>query len=104
MKHATRFSLEEQSSRIVKLFIDSLTSKKERVALLASQLLGEAYEKLLHIILRSEHNCIRFWKSLVELSQSKSERVLNNLAYNLPGILALSAPLYRVDPLCDVYV
>jgi hypothetical protein len=39
----------------------------------------------------------------VELSQSKSERILNNLAYNLPGVLALSAPLYRVDPLCDVY-
>jgi hypothetical protein len=104
LRNATRFSLEEQSSRIVKLFIDSLTSKKERVALLASQLLGEAYEKLLHIILRSEHNCVRFWKSLVELSQSKHERVLNNLAYSLPGVLTLSAPLYRVDPLCDVYV
>ena len=30
--------------------------------------------------------------------------MLNNLAYNLPGVLALSSPLYRVDPLCDVYI
>lgn len=36
LKNATRFSIEEQSSRIVKLFIDSLTSKKEKIALMAS--------------------------------------------------------------------
>lgn len=53
LKNATRFSIEEQSSRIVKLFIDSLTSKKEKIALMASELMGEAYEKLLNIILKN---------------------------------------------------
>jgi hypothetical protein len=104
LKNATRFSIEEQSSRIVKLFIDSLTSKKEKISLMASELMGEAYEKLLNIILKNESNCIRFWKSLIELSQSKNERVINNLAYNLPGILLLSSHLYKVDPVCDVYI
>lgn len=26
------------------------------------------------------------------------------MAYNLPGILLLSSSLYKVDPVCDVYV
>jgi hypothetical protein len=66
--------------------------------------MGESYEKLLNIILKNENNCIRFWKSLIEISQSKNERVINNLAYNLPGILLLSSSLYKVDPVCDVYI
>jgi len=36
LKNATKFSIEEQSSRIVKLFIDSLTSKNEKISLMAS--------------------------------------------------------------------
>lgn len=81
-----------------------MTSKKDKISLMASELMGEAYEKLLNIILKNENNCIRFWKSLIEISQSKNERVINNLAYNLPGILVLSSQLYKVDPICDVYV
>jgi hypothetical protein len=96
LKNATRFSLEEQSSRIVKLFVDSLTSKKEKIALVATHLMGQAYQKLLHVVLRSEHLSVRFWKSLIELSQSKHEQLLHNLVYNLPGLLLLSAPLYKV--------
>lgn len=104
LKNAIKFSIEEQSSRIVKLFIDSLTSKKEKISVMASELMGEAYQKLLNIILKNETNCIRFWKSLIELSQSKNQRILNNLIYNLPGILILAAPLHRVDPICDIYI
>ena len=66
--------------------------------------MGESYQKLLHIILKTEQMCMRFWKSLVELAQSKNETIVRHLSYNLPGILKLSAPLYKVDALCDVYV
>ena len=66
--------------------------------------MGDSYQKLQHVILRSETHCIRFWKSLVELSQSKNERILNNLIYNLPGILSLASPYHKVDPLCDIYI
>ena len=48
--------------------------------------------------------CVRFWRSLVELSQSKNENILNNMVYNLPGILMLAAPYHKVDPLCDIYI
>lgn len=34
--------------------------------------MGEAYQKLQNVILRSEAHCVKFWKSLVELSQSKN--------------------------------
>jgi hypothetical protein len=53
LKNAARFSLEEQGTRIAKLFIDSLTAKRERIAVLATQLLGEAYQKLLPSILKN---------------------------------------------------
>ncbi len=43
LKNITRFSIEEQSSRIVKLFIDSLTSKNERICLMVTELMGEVY-------------------------------------------------------------
>jgi len=66
--------------------------------------MGEVYQKLLNVILKNEDNCVKFWKSLIEVSQSKNEKILNNFIYNLPGILILSAPLYKVDPICDIYV
>jgi hypothetical protein len=56
----------------VKLFIDSLTAKSEKTALVAVEAMGEIYQKLQGVIMQSETNCIRFWKSLVELSQSRS--------------------------------
>lgn len=60
--------------------------------------------QLENVILKSDVNCIRFWKSVVELAQSKDERILQNLVYNLPGILSLASFNYSVDPICDVYV
>jgi hypothetical protein len=65
LKNITRFSIEEQSSRIVKLFIDSLTSKSEKVCLMVTEIMGEVYDKLINIIMKSESNCTRFWRSLV---------------------------------------
>ena len=29
---------------------------------------------------------------------------MNNLIYNLYGILKISAPYHKVDPLCDIYI
>lgn len=103
LRNATRFSLEEQSSRIVKLFIDSLTSKNEKIAMLVTSFMGETYHKLQGIILKSEHNCIKLWKSLIEVAESKNEKILNNFIFNLPGILLLAKNHHRVDPLCEVY-
>ena len=56
------------------------------------------------MILRNEVYCLRFWRSLIELSQSKNEKILNLMAFNLPGVLTLAAPYHRVDPLCDIYI
>lgn len=69
LKNAACFSPLEQGSRIVRLFVDSLTSKNEKMAVAATSLMGEAYQKLQLVILRSESHCLGFWKSLVELSQ-----------------------------------
>lgn len=66
--------------------------------------MGPAYQKLLHSVLSSESLCLRFWKSLIELSTSKNQTILNNLVYNLPGILSLTFPLHKIDSMCDVYV
>ena len=96
--------MEERSSRIVKLFIDTLTSKGDNMAIIATELMGSTYEKLLAVIMRKEEYCLAFWKAVVELSQNKNETILNNFIYSLPGILTLAAPLHKVDPLCDVYV
>lgn len=96
LKNTSKFSIEEQNSRIVKLFIDSLTSKREKIMILTTEMLGQTYQKLLNCILGNETLCLRFWKSLIELSLSKNEKVINNLVYNLPGILVLSAPHYKV--------
>jgi len=104
LRNASKFGQIEQSSRILKLFVDSLTSKNEKIAVLATSLMGETYQKLQHVLLKNEPHCIRFWKSLVELSQSKDEKVLNNLIYNLPGILTLASTYHRVDPICDIYI
>jgi hypothetical protein len=52
-KNVTKFSLEEQSSRIVKLFIDSLTSKNEKTAIMTTELMGEVYQKLQNVILKN---------------------------------------------------
>lgn len=65
--------------------------------------MGEAYEKLINIIMKSESNCTRFWRSLVELAQCRNERIINNLIYNLPGILLLSSKFHKTDPLVEVY-
>lgn len=65
LKNATKFSLEEQGSRIVKLYIDSLTSKNEKIAIMSTAFMGETYQKLQGIILKNEANCFRFWKSLI---------------------------------------
>lgn len=103
LENASKFSLQERSSRIVKLFIDALTAKGEKMAVMATQLMGPTYEKLLGVIMRKEEHCMAFWRAVVELSQSRNEAILNNLVYNLPGILSLAAPMHRVDPLCDIY-
>jgi hypothetical protein len=47
---------------------------------------------------------VRFWRSLIELSQSKNDKIINHLAYNLPGVLALTAPVLKVDAMCEVYI
>lgn len=65
LRNVTRFSPEEQATRIVKLFIDSLTAKSERTALVATEVMGEVYQKLQGVIMQNEANCIRFWKSLI---------------------------------------
>lgn len=71
---------------------------------MATSLMGEAYQKLQQAILRNENHCLRFWKSLVELSQTKNDKILNNMVFNLPGILILAAPYHKVDPLCDIFI
>ena len=43
LKNVGRFSAEEQGSRIVKLFIDSLTSKREKIMVLATEMMGSAF-------------------------------------------------------------
>ena len=68
LKNATKFSIEEQSSRIIKLFIDSLTSKNEKIAIMVTSIMGETYQKLQGILLKNEANCVRFWKSLIEVA------------------------------------
>ena len=40
LRNVSRFGQIEQSSRIVKLFVDSLTSKSDRMALVAIELMG----------------------------------------------------------------
>jgi len=40
LKNTSKFSIEEQNSRIVKLFIDSLTSKREKIMILTTEMLG----------------------------------------------------------------
>ena len=40
LKNVSKFSVEEQGSRIVKLFIDSMTSKNEKVAIIVTGLMG----------------------------------------------------------------
>jgi hypothetical protein len=39
---------------------------------MATSFMGETYEKLQNIILKSEQNSMRFWKSLIEVAQSKN--------------------------------
>jgi len=41
---------------------------------------------------------------VIELSQSKNDKILNNLIYNLPGILMLSNSIYKVEPICEIYI
>ena len=65
--------------------------------------MGETYQKLQNIILKSESNSIRFWKSFIEVAQTKNEKIINNFIFNLPGILQISKKNYRVDALCEVY-
>lgn len=65
--------------------------------------MGTTFQKLQNIILKNETQCLRFWKSFIEIAESKNEQIINNFIYNLPGILLLSKKYHRVDPLCDVY-
>ena len=53
LRNTTKFSIEEQSSRIVKLFIDSMTSKNEKIAAMITGFMGEIYQKLQGIILKN---------------------------------------------------
>lgn len=53
LRNVTKFSIEEQGSRIVKLFIDSMTSKSEKIVLMTTSFMGETYQKLQNIILKS---------------------------------------------------
>lgn len=53
LRNITKFSIEEQSSRIVKLFIDSMTSKNEKIATMVTGFMGEIYQKLQGIILKN---------------------------------------------------
>ena len=68
LDNVTKFTVEEQGSRIMKLFLDSLTSKSERIVLKVTGMMGDVYEKLQHIILKSETNCLKFWKSFLEVA------------------------------------
>lgn len=68
LNNVNKFSVEEQGSRIVKLFIDSLTSKSERIVMMVSGIMGEIYEKLQYIIVKNESNCLKFWKSFLEVA------------------------------------
>ena len=47
LKQPTKFSIEEQSSRIIKLFLDSLTSKNEKVCNMTTSLMGDVYQKVI---------------------------------------------------------
>ena len=53
LRNVSKFSIEEQGSRIVKLFIDSMTSKSEKIVLMTTSFMGETYQKLQNIILKS---------------------------------------------------
>ena len=53
LRNTTKFSIEEQSSRIVKLFIDSMTSKNEKIAIMVTGFMGETYQKLQGIIFKN---------------------------------------------------
>lgn len=68
--------------------------------MIVTGMMGEIYEKLQGIILKSEVHCLKFWKSLIEVAESKNEKILNNFIYNLPGILLLSKKFHRVDAVC----
>ena len=103
LRNATKFSEEEQNSRILKLYIDSLTSKNEKVAILVTSMMGETYQKLEQSIIKAEASCAKFWNALIEVASSKNEKIVNNLIYNLPGILLLSKRYMRVDPVCQIY-
>ena len=37
---------------------------------------------------------------MIEVAESKNEKILNNFIYNLPGILFLTKKYHRVDSLC----
>ena len=40
---------------------------------------------------------------MIEVAESKNEKILNNFIFNLPGILLLTKKYHRVDSLCEVY-
>lgn len=53
LRNTIKFSIEEQASRIVKLFIDSMTSKNEKIALMATSFMGQTFQNLQSIIVKS---------------------------------------------------
>lgn len=55
-------------------------------------------------ILQNEETCLRFWQTMIELSQNKNPTILNNFVFNLPGILVLSKPRYNVEPISEIYI
>lgn len=71
---------------------------------MTTEMMGEIFQKLQGIIFNNENNCTRFWKSFIELSTTKNEKILNNYLYNFCGILLLSAQYMKLDPICELYI
>ncbi len=72
MDNMIYFSVEEQSTRIAKLYVDSLTSKNEKFGKFVTERMGPIFAKLQNILMTNETIYMKFWKSLIELAQCKN--------------------------------
>jgi hypothetical protein len=71
---------------------------------MTTEMMGEIFQKLQGIIFNNENNSIKFWKSFIEISTTKNEKVMNNYLYNFCGTLCLSAQFIKLDPICELYI
>ena len=71
---------------------------------MTTEMMGEIFQKLQGIIFNNQNNCIRFWKSFIEISTTKNQKILGNYLYNFCGILSLSIQFIKLDPICDLYI